>query len=123
MQITVTFDSLEEFLKYVNPSEGFEPEPKAVPAEKKKRGQPKKTEPVPEGFEPAPAEEVPFEEPAPQPPAVTLTDVRAVALKFSKAGKRAALKDAFGKFGAKRLSGISEENYPALMEELMKIDA
>lgn len=123
MQITVTFDSLEEFLKYVNPSEGFAPEPETVPAEKKKRGRPKKTESIPEGFEPAPAEEVPFEEPAPQLPAVTLTDVRAVALKFSKAGKQKELKEVFGKFGAKRLSDISEENYPALMEELMKIDA
>ncbi len=122
MQITVTFDSLEEFTKYMKPNEGFMPEtetetvPVAEP-EKPKRGRPKKTEA-------AAAEEPKEEAPAPQPEAetVSLTDVRAVALKLSKSGKQSELKEAFGKFGAKKLSDVPKENYPALMEELSKIN-
>lgn len=124
MQITVTFDSLEEFAKYMKPNEGFMPETEAetVPAadteqEKPKRGRPKKTE--------APAAEEPKEEaPVPEPEVkeVSLTDVRAVALRLSKSGKQSELKEAFGKFGAKKLSDVPKENYPALMEELGKIN-
>ncbi len=124
MQITVTFDSLEEFAKYMKPNEGFMPETEAetVPVaepeqEKPKRGRPKKAE--------APAAEEPKEEaPAPQPEVkeVSLTDVRAVALRLSKSGKQSELKEAFGKFGAKKLSDVPKENYPALMEELGKIN-
>lgn len=50
--------------------------------------------------------------------AVTLTDVRAVALKLSKAGKSGVLKEIFAKFGATKLSEVPEENYAELMEEL-----
>lgn len=126
MQITVTFDSLEEFAKYISPNEGFCPEPKeeapapAAEPEKPKRGRPKKTaEPAPE--EPK-AEEPKEEAPAPEVKEVSLTDVRAVALRLSKSGKQSELKEAFGKFGAKKLSDIPKESYPALMEELGKIN-
>lgn len=50
--------------------------------------------------------------------ALTLTDVRAVALKLSKAGKSDTLKEIFAKFGATKLSEVPEENYAELMEEL-----
>ena len=50
--------------------------------------------------------------------AVSLTDVRALALKLSKAGKQDALKEAFAKFGGKKLSDIKEENYAELMQVL-----
>lgn len=120
MQITVTFDSLEEFTKYLKPNEDFAPEaetetaPAAEP-EKPKRGRPKKAD--------EPKVEEPKAEEAPAPAAeVSLTDVRAIALKLSKSGKQTELKEAFGKFGAKKLSDISKENYPALMEELAKIN-
>ena len=49
---------------------------------------------------------------------VSLTDVRAVALKLSKAGKQDILKAAFAKFGGKKLSDIKPEDYGALMKEL-----
>ena len=67
MQITVTFDSLEEFAKYMKPNEGFMPETETetVPVEepeKPKRGRPKKAE--------AAAAEQPKEE-APAPAAPT----------------------------------------------------
>lgn len=51
---------------------------------------------------------------------VELTDVRAVALKLSKAGKQDVLKAAFAKFGGKKLSDIKPDDYAALMAELTK---
>lgn len=54
---------------------------------------------------------------------ITKTDVRAVALKISKAGKSDTLREIFGKFGATNLKGIAEEDYEALMRELVAVDA
>lgn len=51
-------------------------------------------------------------------PKLTAADVKAVCLKYSKAGRQSELKAAFAKFGAKKLTEISEDDYPALMEEL-----
>ena len=81
-----------------------------------------------------PAEEHPVENSFPEPqgyaipqiatpkteekPKLTAADVKAVCLKFSKAGRQSELKAAFAKFGAKKLTEISEDDYPALMEEL-----
>lgn len=67
--------------------------------------------------EPAPWDE-PEETAAKDKPSVSLTDVRAVALTLSKAGKQDALKAAFAKFGGKKLSDIKPEDYGALMKEL-----
>jgi len=49
---------------------------------------------------------------------ITLTDVRAVALNLSKAGKQTILKEIFAKYNADKLSDISKENYPELMADL-----
>lgn len=49
---------------------------------------------------------------------ITLTDVRAVALKLSKAGRSDLLKEIFAKFGATKLSEVPEDKYADLMEEL-----
>lgn len=66
-----------------------------------------------------PIEEHPVENPFPEEkPKLTAADVKAVCLKFSKAGRQSELKAAFAKFGAKKLTEISEDDYPALMEEL-----
>lgn len=72
-----------------------------------------------------------FATPAPEAPVkneeqkITETDVRAVAMKLSKAGKQAELAAIFAKFGCKKLSDFKKcpENYPALMEELVKANA
>ena len=66
----------------------------------------KKTEP--------PAEEATGDETKP----ITLTDVRAVALKLSQSGKQATLQSIFAKFGAKKLSDIPQADYAALIKEL-----
>lgn len=54
---------------------------------------------------------------------ISKTDVRAVALKISKAGKSDVLREIFGKFGATNLKGIAEDDYEALMRELVAVDA
>lgn len=99
MQITVTYNSLEEFLKYHHPKE--------LPLTKEDVGAPEAAKTV--AVEPAAV--------------ITKTDIRAVALRLSKAGKSDELRAVFSKFGAERLSDIKEEDYPAVMAELGEINA
>lgn len=68
----------------------------------------------------APATEAPKTEDKP----ITKTDIRAVALKLSKAGKQKELADIFAKFGCKKLSDFDSrtEAYPALMKELVSVN-
>lgn len=56
---------------------------------------------------------------------ITKTDIRAVALKLSKAGKQDTLAEIFKKFGCKKLSDFDKrtEDYPALMRELVNANA
>lgn len=56
---------------------------------------------------------------------ITKTDIRAVALKLSKAGKQDTLAEIFKKFGCKKLSDFDKrtEAYPALMRELVNANA
>lgn len=56
---------------------------------------------------------------------ITKTDIRAVALKLSKAGKQDILAEIFKKFGCKKLSDFDKrtEDYPALMRELVNANA
>ena len=69
---------------------------------------------------PAPATEAPKTEDKP----ITKTDIRAVALRLSKAGKQKELADIFAKFGCKKLSDFDSrtEDYPALMKELVSVN-
>lgn len=69
---------------------------------------------------PAPKDESPKTEDKP----ITKTDIRAVALKLSKAGKQKELADIFAKFGCKKLSDFDSrtEDYPALMKELVSVN-
>lgn len=68
----------------------------------------------------APAAEAPKTEDKP----ITKTDIRAVTLKLSKAGKQKELADIFAKFGCKKLSDFDSrtEDYPALMKELVSVN-
>lgn len=69
---------------------------------------------------PVPAPEAPKAEEKP----ITKTDIRAVALKLSKAGKQKELAEVFGKFGCKKLSDFDNrtDDYPALMKELVSVN-
>jgi hypothetical protein len=53
-------------------------------------------------------------------PAVSKQDVRALALKLSKAKKQDTLKEIFSKYGATKLSEIAEEDYASLLEDLQE---
>lgn len=53
----------------------------------------------------------------------SMTDVRAVALKLSKAGKQDTLKALFAKYNADKLSGVAESDYLALLEDLEAANA
>lgn len=118
-QITVTVDMTPEnleILKQLCPAgETKKPEAKKTP---------KKTTEKPASVE-ATDVDAPKTEEADAPSEKTetkveLTDVRAVALKLSKAGKQDVLKAAFAKFGGKKLSDIKPDDYAALMAELTK---
>lgn len=78
----------------------------------------KPVEPVVEA--PALKDEAPKTEDKP----ITKTDIRAVALKLSKAGKQKELADIFAKFGCKKLSDFDSrtEDYPVLMKELVSVN-
>lgn len=81
---------------------------------------PKTEAPAPKTEAPAPEAEAPKTEDKP----ITKTDIRAVALKLSKAGKQKELADIFAKFGCKKLSDFDSrtEDYPALMKELVSVN-
>ena len=68
--------------------------------------------------------EKPVEVPKTEGKPITKTDIRAVALKLSKAGKQKELADIFAKFGCKKLSDFDSrtEDYPALMKELVSVN-
>lgn len=72
-----------------------------------------------------PFEEAPAEKPEEKAPAkqISLTDVRAVALKLSKAGKSDLLKEIFAKFDATKLSEVPADRYEDLMKELADANA
>lgn len=74
---------------------------------------------------PAPAPEAPkTEAPKTEDKPITKTDIRAVALKLSKAGKQKELADIFAKFGCKKLSDFDDRtsDYPELMKELVSVN-
>ena len=54
-------------------------------------------------------------EPAKQ---ITKTELRALGVELTKAGKQVELAAALGKFGAKKLSEVKESDYEALYKEL-----
>ena len=88
---------------------------------------PKTEAPAPATEAPAPATEAPApatEAPKTEDKPITKTDIRAVALKLSKAGKQKELADIFAKFGCKKLSDFDSrtEDYPALMKELVSVN-
>ena len=119
MQITLTIDLTAENLEKLKvfcEETGAAPEKK--PTAKQKPAGTAKAEPK---KDPKTADTPAKEEPAAK--AITLQDVRAVALKFSKAGKSDVLKEIFAKFDATKLSEVPEDRYNELMEELEAANA
>lgn len=125
MQITITVEMTERNLEILEQLCQPEAEPKKKARAKSAATNVAKTESEPaESEAPASAESEPSEntpeekEKAP----VTFTDVRAVALKLSRAGKQELLKAALAKFGAKKLSDVQTENLEAFMKEISEVE-
>ena len=96
-------------LNNIRPQDAEKPPAKPAAAKPKTgaaKKEEKKTEP--------PAEALPDEGET----TISLTEVRAVALKLSQSGKQTALQGIFAKYGAKKLSDVPQAKYPALMKEL-----
>lgn len=129
-QITMTFDLTPETLEVLKLLAGAStdktektgkatPEPEQLSFDDLDSGKDKKPAKKTTAKDKKPA--APKEEPAEEKddaPEITLTDVRAVALKLSKAGKQKLLKEIFAKYGAEKLSDISVEHYADLMADL-----
>lgn len=154
MQITVTFNSLEEVNEFasrvwiaglteekkpltkeelnesakktteiINAAEAKEEAEKKAKKEEAKRSSPKTEKPAEEA--PAqsdePAEELPFAEDKKEAPAAGVTESQ-VKVRLSeklKAGKKAEVKELFGKYGVEKLSELIEK-HPDKLDEFYK---
>ena len=130
-QITITFDFTPEALEALKPfaaslsalSNGVSLQSEHSAAdtqENEKEDVPKKEvkKTTAKDKKEADKKEEKTEKPETAEPAVTLTDVRSIALKLSKAGKQKLLKEIFAKYGAEKLSEIAEEDYANLKNDL-----
>ena len=122
MQITVTFDSLEEFQKYIQTAQAPAGQPEAPkPVEKPKKAE-KPTEKPQEPAEkpqdeepaPAPAPEVPFEEDKPKEKPVTVEEVRKILAELNKAAGTNLAKELIKAVGYKKLTDVPAEKLPEL---------
>jgi hypothetical protein len=116
MKITVTMELTQENLSKLR---ALLPDTE-IPGQVSMFDSPSETPVEPVAEAPAPAVENPKTEDKP----ITKTDIRAVALKLSKAGKQKELADIFAKFGCKKLSDFDSrtEDYPALMKALVSVN-
>lgn len=81
------------------------------------------------GVEPTQATEAPAspqepktaEEPKAAEPEITISDLRKKGTELTKAGKLPELQEVFAEFGAKKLSGLAEADYPAVMKRLEEL--
>ena len=117
MKITVTFDSLEEFTRYIQPGEGFEPEPRNIFEEAKQKTA-DIVQNTPEGFKPV--NDIPFDEKPEETAAPTVTEdyrveVRKFLAKLNKKTGQNTAKELIQQFGASKLTDVKLEDLPALM--------
>lgn len=54
-------------------------------------------------------------------PEITISDLRKKGTELTKAGKLPELQEVFAEFGAKKLSGLAEADYPAVMKRLEEL--
>ena len=128
MQITATFDSLEEMTTF---AKGFISRERAAAKEKEPvtEASVKEEKPitgtVAEEEKPVTeiaAEEEPITEEAPveevsAPEGYTLVEVRAALARLSKEGKRTQVQELIQSFGVDKLSAIPAEKYPEVMQK------
>ena len=119
MQITVTFDSLEEFKEYMgieSPSKIAQAPQEAPKKSEAKKAQEKVEKPAEEA--PAKQDEAPAAAPAKKSD-IGETEVRVLLSEKLKAGKKAQVKKLFTKYGVEKLSELIEQ-HPDKLEEIYK---
>lgn len=118
MKITVTFDSLDEFARYIK-MEGFEPEPRNVFEEaKQKTAEIAKVDTGTGTIVGATLEEQKQIEAEEAAPAVTedyRVEVRKFLAKLNKQTGKNTAKELIQQFGATKLTDVKLEDLPALM--------
>lgn len=121
MQITATFESIEEMQGFARqiagetdePVKAEKPEVKPVKAQKPDpKVEPRGTQEQPNEPEPQATEETGAGQ---EETAYTLEEVRAKLAELQKAGKRAEVKELLGSFGVAKLSELPPAKYAALM--------
>ena len=123
MQITVTFDSLEEFQKYVQTAQAPTGQPEATKTEEKpkkaEKSAEKPQEPAekPQDEEPASAPEVPFEEDKPKMDMVT---ARKILADLNKAVGTNVARATLKKLGYASLKAVPEDKLQEVVDTARK---
>lgn len=123
MQITVTFDSLEEFQKYIQTAQAPAGQPEAPkPVEKPKKAEkpaekPQEPAPAVEGEEPAPAPEVPFEEDKPK---MDMVAARKILADLNKEAGSNVARATLKKLGYASLKAVPEDKLQEVVDAARK---
>lgn len=130
MQITATFESIEEMKKFSAEMSGLADVAKKVitgPDKPKKPAVQTKADPEPKPEPESEASTAPWQEDAGKTESVkeeksyTLEEVRAKLAALQKAGKRAEVKDILTSLGVSKLSELPADRYGELMEKAGEI--
>ena len=123
MQITVTFDSLEEFQKYIQTAQAPAGRPEAPKAEEKPKKaekpaeKPQEPAPAVEGEEPAPAPEVPFEEDKPK---MDMVAARKILADLNKEAGSNVARATLKKLGYASLKAVPEDKLQEVVDAARK---
>lgn len=125
MQITVTFDSLEEFQKYIQTAQAPAGRPEAPKAEEKPKKAEKPAEKPQEPAEkpqdeepaPAPAPEIPFEENKPK---VDMITARKILADLNKAAGTNVARATLKKLGYASLKAVPEDKLQEVVDAARK---
>lgn len=125
MQITVTFDSLEEFQKYIHAAQAPAVQPEAPKAEEKPKKAEKPAEKPQEPAErpqdeepaPAPAPEVPFEEDKPK---IDMVTARKILADLNKEAGSNVARAVLKKLGYASLKAVPEDKLQEVVDAARK---
>lgn len=117
MQITVTYDSLEEFQKYMGCTENAKiAENVQKPAENVQK--PAESVQKPQETAAKPELTVPVAAPAPEPKKVTMEMITEKAIKLMDAGRQADLQALLGRYGVIGLPSLQEDKWAEFYAQL-----
>ena len=123
MQITVTFDSLEEFQKYIQTAQAPAGRPEAPKAEEKPKKaekpaeKPQEPAEKPQDEEPAPAPEVPFEEDKPK---MDMVAARKILADLNKEAGSNVARVTLKKLGYASLKAVPEDKLQEVVDAARK---